>query len=226
MRVIPRARASRPEVGRAGSQLDTSAPDSEHRARPVDSDSKKHSMERFALLLLLAAPACQTATRTEAQRPVAKSPVIPEADGYVAIEGAAMPPRESVTYRAVFDATRAADQPDQILPALNMAGSELNALGASGVPVANAKFVIVVHGAAVGGLLDDEHYKARFGLSNPNLAVIAGLTKSDVQIYVCGQQLAFDGTDARTLASDVKVASDALIVLMTYQNQGYALLSF
>src|SRR6185295_191221 len=114
----------------------------------------------------------------------------------------------------------------QILPALNMAGSELNALGGSRIPDTKTKFVIAVHGAAVSGLLDDEHYKARFGVNNPNLPVIAGLTKSGVQIYVCGQQLAFDGTDAKTLTSDVKVASDALIVLMTYQNQGYALLSF
>jgi intracellular sulfur oxidation DsrE/DsrF family protein len=183
-------------------------------------------MIRLALLLLVAGTACRAPAPTEAHKPVANAPVIPEADGYVAIEGAALPPRESVTYRAVFDATRAADQPSQILPAFNMAGSELNALGASGVPLTNAKFVIVVHGAAVNALLDGEHYKARFGVNNPNLAVIAGLTKSDVQIYVCGQQLAFDGTDAKTLASDVKVASDALIVLMTYQNQGYALLSF
>jgi intracellular sulfur oxidation DsrE/DsrF family protein len=43
---------------------------------------------------------------------------------------------------------------------------------------------------------------------------------------VCGRQLAFAGTDTKTLTSEVTVASDALIVLMTYRNQGYALLSF
>ena len=37
---------------------------------------------------------------------------------------------------------------------------------------------------------------------------------------------AFDKTDPKTLSSDVTIASDALIVLMTYQNNGYALMSF
>jgi intracellular sulfur oxidation DsrE/DsrF family protein len=205
--------------------LDTVSPGSEHRAT-LDTIPKDDFMIRLALLLLVAATACLAGSRTDAQRPVAISPVIPEADGFVTIDGAAIPPQKSITYRAIFDATRAADAPAQILPALNMAGSELNALGASGVPITNAKFVVVVHGAAVNGLLDDEHYKARFGVPNPNLAVITGMVKAGVQIYVCGQQLALDGTDAKTLDPDVKVASDALIVLMTYQNQGYALLSF
>jgi intracellular sulfur oxidation DsrE/DsrF family protein len=45
-------------------------------------------------------------------------------------------------------------------------------------------------------------------------------------MYVCGQNLAFEKIDPTTLAPEVAVASDALIVLMTYQNKGYALLSF
>jgi intracellular sulfur oxidation DsrE/DsrF family protein len=188
-------------------------------------------MIRFALLILVAGTACLAAARpafpsSASQWPAPKAPVIPQADGYVSIAGVAVAPQKNVVYRAVFDATHAAEKPDQLLPALNMAGSELNALGASDVPLQNAKFVIALHGAAVAGLLDEEHYKARFGTSNPNLPVLAGMKKAGVLLYVCGQQLAFDGTDPKTLTPDVTVASDALIVLMTYENQGYALLSF
>ncbi|MEP6938093.1 MAG: hypothetical protein ABI871_08490 [Chthoniobacterales bacterium] len=111
-----------------------------------------------ALLVLLAAAGVATA-----QWLAPKAPVIPAADGYVEIPGAAFAPTKESTYRAVFDATRSADKPTQLLPALNMAGSELNALSAANVQLQNAKFAVVFHGPAVDGILDDAHYKSKFG---------------------------------------------------------------
>jgi intracellular sulfur oxidation DsrE/DsrF family protein len=157
-------------------------------------------------------------------KPVAT--VIAEADGYVDIPNAEFIPKKSSTYRAIFDATLAAEKPMQLVPALNMAGSELNLLGAIGVPLRNAKFVVVFHGAAMNGILDETHYNGKFGVSNPNLGVISKLRKSGVKLFVCGQNLAAENIDPKTITPDVAIASDALIVLMTYQNKGYALMSF
>jgi len=154
------------------------------------------------------------------------APVVPTADGFFVIPGAALPPDAKHVYRAIYDATRGAEDPRQLLPALNMAGSELNALGASHVPLANARFVVVFHGGALDGILDAAHYKAKFGVENPNLPVLARMKELGVELYVCGQNLLFEKRDPKSLAPEVKVASDALIVLMTYQNEGYALLSF
>ena len=126
----------------------------------------------------------------------------------------------------ISTATRAANKPTELLPALNMAGSEFNALGAAGVPLQNAKFAIVFHGLAINGILDDAHYRKKFGVSNPNLKVLSQLKKCGAEIFVCGQNLAADKIDPKTLLPGVEIASDALIVLMTYQNNGYSLLSF
>ena len=161
-----------------------------------------------------------------AEWPSPKSPAVPEADGYVAIPNVALPPAKEITYRAIFDATRSADKPAELLPALNMAGSELNALAAANLPLSNAKFAIVFHGPAVDGILDDTHYKAKFGASNPNLKAITQMKKDGVEFFVCGQYLAGAKIDPKTLAPDVIVAADALLVLMQYQNKGYALMSF
>ena len=158
--------------------------------------------------------------------PAPQAPAIPAADGYVVIPGAAVPPDPSRTYRVIWDATRAADKPSQILPALNMAGSELNAFEVTGVPTKNVKFVVAFHGDAMDGILDNEHYQAKFGISNPNLAVLNQMKARGVEFYVCGQNLAFANIEPQMLSPLVQVASDALIVLMTYQNKGYALLSF
>jgi intracellular sulfur oxidation DsrE/DsrF family protein len=107
-----------------------------------------------------------------------------------------------------------------------MAGAELNAFGASGVPLRNARFAVVFHGPAMDGILDDAHYRAKFGLANPNLKVLAELKKARVELFVRGQSLAHENIRPSTISPDVTVASAALIVLMTYQNDGYALLDF
>ena len=176
-------------------------------------------MKTFLILILTVASAA-------AQWPEGKSTAIPEADGYVAIPNAALSPTKESKYLAVFDATRAPDKATQLVPALNMAGSELNALAAVDAPLANAKFVVVFHGAAVDGILDNAHYKAKFGTDNPNLAVIAKMKKQGVEFFVCGQYLAGEKIDPKTLTRDVTVAADAILVLMHYQNRGYALMSF
>jgi intracellular sulfur oxidation DsrE/DsrF family protein len=167
-----------------------------------------------------------TAKTADAQWPAPKAPLIPEADGYVEIPRASVVPERSRTYRAIFDATRAADKPTQLLPAINNVGSELNALVVAGVPTTNARFVVVFHGAAIDGIRTEASYRAKFGVSNPNLKVLADLKKAGVELFVCGQNLASDRVDPKTLSPDVIVASDALIVLITYQNNGYAALSF
>lgn len=158
--------------------------------------------------------------------PSPQAPVISTADGYVAIPHVAVPPDRVHGYRAIFDATKRADKPTELLPALNMAGSELNAFGVAGVPLSRVKFVVVFHESALDGVLDEAHYRAKFGVSNPNIRVLEQLRKAGVELFVCGQNLAFGHVDPKALSPTVTVASDALIVLMTYQNRGYALLSF
>jgi intracellular sulfur oxidation DsrE/DsrF family protein len=127
-----------------------------------------------------------SAAAVSAQWAAPKAPAISEADGYVEIPNAACAPTKNSTYRAVFDATRPADKPMALVPALNMVGSELNALAAVNAPLRNAKFAIVFHGAAVDGILNDEHYKAKFGTLNPNLKPIAEMKKRGVEFFVCG----------------------------------------
>lgn len=158
--------------------------------------------------------------------PPPQAPAVPAADGYVVIPGVAVPPDPSRTYRVVWDATRGAEKPTQILPALNMAGSELNAFEVTGVPAKNVKFVVVFHGDSMDGILDNEHYEAKYGAPNPNLPVLNQMKALGVEFYVCGQNMAFANIEPQMISPLVQVASDALIVLMTYENKGYALLSF
>ena len=178
------------------------------------------------LMLVCVVASVVTVSSAAAEWAAPVAPAIPQADGYVAIPNAAVQPSRSRIYRAIYDATLPAGTPGQILPALNMAGSELNVLVGAGIPARNARFAVVFHGAAVAGILDDRHYRARYRMSNPNLPVLAEMRRQGVELFVCGQYLAAEHIDPATLSPDVKVATDALIVLMAYQNDRYALLSF
>ncbi len=161
-----------------------------------------------------------------AQWPAPQAPVIPDADGYVVIPQAAVTPQKDHVYKAVFNATAAASEPTGLLPALNNAGAEINALAVCGIPQENQKFAVVFHGPAIDGILSDEHYRRKYHTANPNLAVLRQMKEQGVELFVCGQNLALARIDPATLAPEVAVASDALIVLMTYQNLGYTLLEF
>lgn len=169
------------------------------------------------------------AVGSHVQSPVwgkAKSPAVPEADGYVAIPNASHAPSKRMVYKAVFDATKAAEKPSELIPALNMAGSLLNDLAVAGVPLKNAQFAVVFHGAAVDALLNNAEYKKKFGVDNPNLRLIERLRSAGCETGVCGQYLAAMKVRPQSLTPKVPITADALLMLIEYQNRGYALMSF
>jgi len=154
---------------------------------------------------------------------------VPEAFHWQETAGAivALRPTAEHTYRALFSATAGADKPHGLCPAILMAGTELNVLTANGVPASHIAFALDFHGpAAVDALLDQEHYRQKFHCDNPNLKPLAELKAAGVQLYVCSQLLLAIGVPHTSLTRDVTLASDGLVVMMTFENDGYALLPF
>jgi intracellular sulfur oxidation DsrE/DsrF family protein len=58
------------------------------------------------------------------------------------------------------------------------------------------------------------------------LKVLSELKKLGVQLFVGGQNLLAENIEPKIISPDVTVASDALIVVMAFQNDGYALMGF
>jgi intracellular sulfur oxidation DsrE/DsrF family protein len=153
-------------------------------------------------------------------------PVIKEARGYWPLPKAAVQPDKTRDFKVIFDSTRAAAKPEDVIPAVGEAAALVNALGATSVPTSRRKMAIVFHGAAVDGILDDESYKEKYSIGNPNLELIRSLRKAGVELFVCGQFLHFRQIDPGRIVSDVQLATSAMLVNVTYQNRGYALLPF
>ena len=160
-----------------------------------------------------------------ADYPAPQAPAVPAGSGYVDVAGAAVAIDPKHVYKVIVDGLNAAANPSGVLPALNRASLIVNGLTVGHVPAANRKVVVVFHGPAVDGLLRNDAYRKRFNVDNPNLAVIEQLLKAGVEIFVCAQHMANHKIGMESLAPGVKLATAASIVLIAYQNDGYAVVA-
>ena len=151
---------------------------------------------------------------------------IPEAGSYWPIPNAAVQPDKTRDFKAIYDATKPAAKPDDVIPAVARAAGLVNALAALGLPPQHRKLAIVFHDDALPAILRDEAYKEQYGIANPNLALIRRLREQGVELFVCGQSLHNRQVDPAKVVDEVRVATSASIVSVTYQNRGYALLAF
>jgi len=92
---------------------------------------------------------------------------------------------------------------------------------AAGVPGKNIDLVIIVHAGALFAFLNNEKYKKKYGIDNPNIALIKDLQNFGAKIIVCGQAMTFLGLEMEDLVPGVKEALSAQTVLSTYELKGY-----
>jgi intracellular sulfur oxidation DsrE/DsrF family protein len=137
---------------------------------------------------------------------------------------AAFKPDAKRSYKIVFSLTQASASPDQVNPALNHVARAVNLYVAAGVPLSHLKLVAIAYGAATPLALDDAHYRATFGVPNPNLPLIAELKQAGVTVAVCGQAVAEHHFDYGWIANDVTLALSGLTTVTTLESSGYVLM--
>ncbi|MGH9524676.1 MAG: DsrE family protein [Terriglobales bacterium] len=171
------------------------------------------------------------ATLAAAQQPAANSgwqyPLIKGAGGAVPLPNAAVQPDKTKQYKVLFDITKGADDPKDILPGIDHAARLLNVLTMSGVPMKNIHMTLVFHGPATTvGAMNDEAYRAKHNVDNPNAPILKQMKAAGVELFVCGQAMHALHFADKDVLTDVKVATGAVVVLVVYQNNGYALMPF
>lgn len=131
-------------------------------------------------------------------------------------------PDPKMNYKLLVDLVMASSKPDTINLGIEAACTLLNLHGVGGVPKEKINMVMAVHNAAGYTVMNNEAYKARYKVDNPNLPMIKALVDAGVKIVVCGQTLKKRGIDPSTLAPGVGVATSALTTITTHQLKGYA----
>lgn len=130
---------------------------------------------------------------------------------------------DGFVYKAVFDAADNADE-TALNTGLVSVARYLNMHGRNGVALEEMKIAVVAHGPALKMLLTNDAYRVRYGIDNPNSELLGKLTSAGVELYVCGQSMAFGGFSKSELASDIDVGLSAMTMLTVLQSDGYALL--
>jgi intracellular sulfur oxidation DsrE/DsrF family protein len=144
-------------------------------------------------------------------------PTYPIDDRDVALE-------KNAVYRAVFDLGASPGKATALNPRLVSVARLLNMHVRNGTPLENMDLAVVVHGAALKNVLTNEAYRERYQADNPNLVLLQKLQAAGVDIYVCGQSMAFGQVKKEELAGQVQVALSAMTMLIVLQADGYALL--
>lgn len=133
-------------------------------------------------------------------------------------------PDPDQTYKIVFSLGKPGAKPDEVSPSLDHIARTVNLYVAAGVPVSHLKFVGIASGAATPLALDNAHYRAKFGVDNPNLKLIKLLRKNGVDIAVCAQAVAEHGFKYDWVSSDVTLALSGLTTVTTLEHKGYSLM--
>ncbi len=137
---------------------------------------------------------------------------------------AAYQPNRQATYKVVFSLSKAGDKPTVVSPSLEHVARAVNLYVNAGVPLSHLKFVAIAAGAATPIVLNDVQYRKKYGVANPNLALIAQLRKAGVAVAVCAQAVAEHDFQYDWIDPKVTVALSSLTTVINLQQQGYALL--
>lgn len=154
------------------------------------------------------------------------NPVIKSFGGIFDIPYAEEKPDPNQEYKIIIEVERALESPDSVSWALNNVARLLNLHAMAGVKPDKMHVVLAIHGGAAYAVMNNEAYKAKYKVNNPNLLLFEELDKAGVRMVVCGQSLIVRKIDRMKMVPQVKVASSMLTTLTSYQLKGYAVLKF
>lgn len=166
-----------------------------------------------------------SASAVFAQQPKV-NPVIRSYGSVWEIPDADEKPDKKMKYKILVDITNNADKPDTLNLYLEAIATLVNMHVSAGVPIKNLDVVVVVHKMGTYSILNQEKYRQKFKMDNPNLPLIKELSDAGVRFFVCGQNLIRGKIAASEITPEVKVATSALTALTTFGLKGYTRMNF
>jgi intracellular sulfur oxidation DsrE/DsrF family protein len=133
-----------------------------------------------------------------------------------------LPPED--TYRVIFDVWIGPEQKDLPNRRLDTLARFMNYNARAGVDVENMHLAVVLHGTAGKALLSHAAYRDRFGVDNPDLALLEALESRGVRLLMCGQSAAARGYAREDMIPSAEVAASAYTAILGLQQEGYRLM--
>jgi len=130
------------------------------------------------------------------------------------------------TLKVIFDISQSSE--DKSLPnkSIVTAARFLNMHANEGMSIDQLKVAMTIHGGAWQDVLNNDAYKEKFGVDNPNFKLINQLNAAGVDVIICGQTAAYRNMPREDVNSNVKFALSAMTALLQYQKNGYHFIKF
>lgn len=135
-------------------------------------------------------------------------------------------PDPNQEYKIIVEIEKESERPDSVSWALNNVARLVNLHVMAGVKPEQLHVVIAIHSGAIYTVMNNEAYRSKYKVDNPNLGLFEELDKAGVRIVACGQSVMFRKVDRFKMAPQVKIASSMITTLTSYQMKGYAVLRF
>lgn len=143
--------------------------------------------------------------------------------GVISVNAPTEMPDPNMDYKILFELTN--NNPDSTIKEVNGGLDEiariLNLHVAGGIPSKRLKPVIIVHGAGLNALKNNEAYQKKYKVDNPNIALIHDLEKLGARFIACGQAMAFFEVKKEELLPEIKISFSAQTVITSYQLKSY-----
>jgi len=149
--------------------------------------------------------------------------------GVAPIQNVTEPADQKIKYKLLMELTafaakgQEATAKNEINGGIGEVARKVNLHVAAGVPQKNIDMVVIVHAGALFAFLNNEKYKRKYGIDNPNITMIKDLQNFGAKIIVCGQAMTFLRLEMEDLVPGIKEALSAQTVLSTYELKGYKL---
>jgi intracellular sulfur oxidation DsrE/DsrF family protein len=170
----------------------------------------------IALLLVTATAAAQQQT----------GPIITKGGGHAPVPNPTFEVPKDLDYKVAWDINVGSSKPGELNDAFNVPARFVNQGAAIGVPRSNVHVAVVVHGSAGEELLNNDEYKARKGVDNPNIPLLEEMSKAGIRIILCGQTVASRKMPREKILPFVQVAPSAAWAHAVLQKQGYTINPF
>lgn len=129
-------------------------------------------------------------------------------------------------FKVIFDVSQSSEDKSVVNKYIVTAARFLNMHAGAGMKPEQLKVAMTIHGSAWQDVMDNENYKNKYGVDNPNLTLINQLTAAGADIIICGQTAGFRGLNKDNVNPNVKFVLSAMTALLQYQNNGYQYIKF
>lgn len=153
-------------------------------------------------------------------------PVIMKGGTHSPVPNATFPAPSDQSYKVSWDINVGSAKPGEPNASFDVPARFVNQAAVLGIPRANVQVAVVVHGTAGEEVLNNEEYRARKGVDNPNIALLDEMSKAGVRIILCGQTAANKKMPREKLLPFVLVAPSAAFAHAVLHQQGFTVNPF